>query len=296
MIYKKLSYLQKTLAIALTVVGAYGSLPLPSLAAQIQSELSTASTTILERANQLSFLSLQVAQARTQQATRRAANPFKTLPLLKDRGAPAPGKRIGGASRGVCPKASKSLTALVPEIPTTPTDSVFALTFADHPTFWFYFPFPSSPARSVEFMLQDDKGNEVYKTSLSESGTTPGVVGFKLPDTVRSLEVNKRYKWYFTIYCDSTEPSDMRFVSGWVQRVPLDPSLQRQLEQGTTQQKVLLYTEVGVWHEAVTALAELRRQNPKQTNLKKEWDKLLQAADLDAIAQEPITSMLTPKK
>ncbi|HEY9613186.1 DUF928 domain-containing protein, partial [Allocoleopsis sp.] len=90
--------------------------------------------------------------------------------------------------------------------------------------------------------------------------------------------------------------SDFRSVEGWVQRVALNPSLNRDLEQTKLQQKFLRYSEVGVWYEAVTALAELRRQNPQDASLKQEWDKLMQLIDLNAIAPEPITSMLTPKQ
>ena len=298
MIYKKLSQLQKIIAISLSFVGMYGSLPLPSQGTQVQAEsvLSAASTAMPKQATHPSFLRLQVAQAETQQASRSTANPFETLPLLKERGAPAPGKRVGGGSRGGCPNGNHYLTALVPVIPATPIKSVLALTFSDHPTFWFYFPYSSLSTSPVQFILQDEKGKEIYKTELTHSGTTPGVVGFKLPNTAPPLEVNKRYKWYFATYCNPQDHSDVRTVEGWVQRVALDSSLQRELEQATPQQKVLLYTKVGVWHEAVTTLAELRRQKPNDVTLKQEWDKLMQAVKLDAIAPEPITSMLTPKK
>jgi len=288
--------LQQRFAIALTVVGTYGSLPLPSLATPIPAQSALwldSKATPAEPTKP----SLQLAQTPGQLANRSADNPFTNPPLLKDLGAPAPGKRVGGASRGrACPKASKSLTALVPIIPATSSESVLGLTFADHPTIWFYVPYSLTPAHPVEFILQDDKGTEVYKTLLSESGSGPGVVGFKLPDTVPPLEVNKRYKWFFTIYCDANERSDSRAVEGWVQRVAPDPSLQRELGQATPEQKAPLYMQKGVWYEAVTDLAELRRQKPNDATLKQKWDELMHLVDLDAIALEPITSMLTPKK
>jgi hypothetical protein len=94
---------------------------------------------------------------------------------------------------------------------------------------------------------------------------------------------------------EQEEPTKI-FVSGWVERVPLDPSLQRELDKATPQQQALLYAKGGIWHEAVTRLAELRRQKPNDVTLKEEWDKLLRSINLEAIAPEPITSMLTPKK
>jgi hypothetical protein len=327
MFYQNLFQLKKILAIAVTVVGAYSSLPLPSLATPVQTEsdVSATSTATPEWSTQPSLQRLQGVWSYKQLAGRgapedknrqgggtRAQNPPQHP---KDRGAPAPGQRVGGASRGRCPAASKRLTALVPMISATadksqnpvlasvPTGSVLGLTAADHPTFWFYLPYSLTSARLVEFILKDDKDNIIYQTELSELGTTPGVVGFKLPDTVPPLEVNKRYNWFFTIACDAKdsissdqeEPNKI-FVSGWVERVPLNPALQRQLAQATPQQQARLYANASIWHEAVTALAELRRQRPNDAALKQEWANLLRSVNLEAIAPEPITSMLTPKQ
>ena len=330
MIYKKLSQRQKTLAsrvadapwaIALTVVGAYSGLPLPSVAtpAQDLSALSTFSTATSAAPTPHSSLRLQLAQTQKQEAERgapasrqggasRAQNP------PKDRGAPAPGQRTGGASRGTCPSTSKRLTALVPIISATPdhsenpilaatpAGSVLGLTVVSHPTFWVYLPYALTPEHAVEFILQDDQGNVIYQTPLSSSATTPGVAGFKLPDSVPPLQVNKRYNWFLSIACDRKpeatpneldEPTKI-VVSAWVERIALDPSLQRQLDQATPAQKALVYHKAGIWHEALTTLAELRRQQPNDATLKKEWEQLLRSINLEAIAPEPITGELLP--
>lgn len=218
----------------------------------------------------------------------------------------APGSRTGEAirSRGVCPRVTTPLTALMPvtkatsggqSASTTPTtsESVYGLTVAERPTFWFYVPYPLTSSRPVEFVLQDEKGNDVYQTQFTESETMPGVVGLQLPSTVDPLEVGKRYRWFFLIYCNPEEPT---FVEGWVERVALNPTLKNQLDQATTpQQKAAVYAEAGVWFEAVTTLAELRRQKPNDQALNAQWLDLLQSVDLEAIATEPVTSVLTPE-
>jgi hypothetical protein len=180
-----------------------------------------------------------------------------------------------------------------PTAATTTSKYVLGLTVAEHPTFWFYVPYSLTPSLSVEFSLQDEKGKEVYKTFLTTSETSPGVVGFELPSTEAPLEVGKMYHWFFLIYCT---PEDPVFVDGWVKRVALNPSLNRQLAQATPQQSFALYAKAGIWYEAVTSLAKLRRKNPDDATLSAEWTQLLKSIDLDAIAQEPITSVLTPKK
>jgi len=218
----------------------------------------------------------------------------------------APGSRTGEASRarGGCPRVTTPLTALMPvtkgtssgqSASTTPTtsESVYGLTVAERPTFWFYVPYPLTSSRPVEFVLQDEDGNDIYQTQFTESGTVPGVVGLQLPPTVDPLEVGKRYRWYFLIYCNPEEPT---FVEGWVERVALNPTLKTQLDQATTpQQKADLYAQAGIWYEAVTTLAELRRQKPNDQALNAQWLELLQSVDLEAIATEPVTSVLTPE-
>ncbi len=220
----------------------------------------------------------------------------------------APGQRQGGASRssGQCPPRAvdKPLTALVPVIqrPSAPgrssrpamiaSQSVIGLTTVEYPTLWFYVPYSLSSTASVEFILQDEDGNEIYQTFLTPSGRLPGVVGFQLPSTAEALEVNKRYHWYLLIYCGRTQ---YVFVDGWVQRTALDSSLQNQLAQATPQEKVALYAGAGIWHEALTNLAELRRNKPKDAALTDDWTQLLQSVGLEAIAPEPITSALEPQ-
>ncbi len=218
----------------------------------------------------------------------------------------APGSRTGEASRarGGCPRVTTPLTALMPvtkgtsggqsaSTTQTTSESVYGLTVAERPTFWFYVPYPLTSSRPVEFVLQDEDGNDIYQTQFTESGTVPGVVGLQLPPTVDPLEVGKRYRWYFLIYCNPEEPT---FVEGWVERVALNPTLKTQLDQATTpQQKADLYAQAGIWYEAVTTLAELRRQKPNDQAVNAQWIELLQSVDLEAIATEPVTSVLNPE-
>jgi hypothetical protein len=169
---------------------------------------------------------------------------------------------------------------------------VLGLTASERPNFWFYVPYPLTPEHSVEFMLQDEAGKDIYQTTLSGSATTPGVMDFNLPTTAPALEVGKRYHWFFTVYCNEEQPV---LVDGWVERVAMNPSLETQLAQARPQEKIALYRQAGNWYEAVTTLAQLRRQKPDDANLKAEWTSLLQSIGLEAIAQEPITAVLTPK-
>jgi hypothetical protein len=171
------------------------------------------------------------------------------------------------------------------------------LTLAEHPTFWFYVPYSLNsppPVLSVEFVLQDEKSKEVYKRVLTTSENSPGVFSFELPSTAPPLEVGRRYHWYFVIYCG--DPELPNYVNGWVERVELNPSLKTQLEQATPLESVTLYAKAGIWHEAVTSLGKLRRENPQKAALMADWNELLKSVDLEAIAQEPIQSEFSPQE
>lgn len=224
----------------------------------------------------------------------------------KPEGAPEGGTRQDAGTRsGQCPRVDKPLTALVPitqktagegQSPSTAKTTsqvVLGLTAKEHPTFWFYVPYALTSSRAVEFVLQDDKGNDIYQTKFAPSETSPGIVGFELPSTVPPLEVNKMYHWYFLVYCNAEDPA---FVDGWVQRVAGNPSLKSPLEQATPQEIVAVYTKGGIWYDAVTSLAKLRHKTPEDATLKEEWANLLESINLEAIAPEPITTMLTAPK
>jgi hypothetical protein len=224
-----------------------------------------------------------------------AATRAQTTPPPPDNSAPT--QREGAATRSPCLRVKNRLTALVPLVQKTASNGqganskvVLGKTAAERPSFWFYVPYTFTPAHPVEFLLQDEAGKDLYKATLEASQTAPGVVGFELPSTAPALEVGKRYHWFFSVYCNPEEPV---FVAGWVERVALNPSLLPQLEQATQREKFALYQKADLWHEAIATLAQLRRQNPEDTKLKAEWSNLLQSIDLNAIAPEPITAMLT---
>lgn len=227
-----------------------------------------------------------------------------TPPSPPDRGAPS-GRQQGGASRGPCPAVDKPLTALVPATQKTLAgtkggspaldtfESVWGLTAAEYPTLWFYIPYLLTPKLPIEFVLQDDQGNDVYKTTLTMSETPPGIVKFRLPSTAAPLEVGKMYHWYFSATCAPDAPV---FVEGWVQRVVLLPTLASQLQKATPRESIALYAANGYWYDALTTLAELRSANLGDATLKSDWVSLLHSVDLDAIAEEPIVQCCTPKK
>ncbi|MBW4628830.1 MAG: DUF928 domain-containing protein [Brasilonema octagenarum HA4186-MV1] len=196
-----------------------------------------------------------------------------------------PGKRTEAGSRGcgenmnkpLASVSQKRLTALVPVY--SKSELVYAATVAEHPSFWFYVPYSSSFAYG-EFVLEDEAQNQtIYKTSLMG---TPGVINLSLPSKAAPLQIGKRYRWYFNIYCNK-DNQIIANVEGYVKREQLNSALKTQLEKATPSQRVNLYAANGIWYEALSTASELRRSNPQESS----WARLLQAVGLNDMTTEP---------
>lgn len=217
-------------------------------------------------------------------------------PPPPSRGMPS-GRQQGAASRGGCPVSDKKLTAIVPalaiaskqENPLATRYSVGGLTTAKHPSFWFYVPYTSHQL-PIEFVLQDEQGNNVYKSSLNIDHQRAGFIQMSIPAKIASLQVSKVYQWFFLVNCDTEAPP---FVQGWVQRASLTPALTSQLKSASPEQQIAVYAQNGLWYDALNALAQLRLSNPNDLNLMQNWKNLLSTARTGEIANEPLNKCCT---
>ena len=199
----------------------------------------------------------------------------------------APMRTEGGGTRGPaqsCPVVGKPLKALVP-------NSRFGATVAPYPTFFVYMPAvsPQASPLPVEFVLQDKNGDEVYRSSFKTNGMS-GIVTLNLPTQagLSPLKVGQDYKWSFSVICQADERSKDITVEGWVRRVELNNTLNTQLKQASLQQQAELYAEAEIWHDALAALVQLRRDNPNNAAIASNLARLLSAAGLNDITQESL--------
>lgn len=248
-------------------------------------------------------VSSSIIQAQTTRQTARQSTTSTLLPKIRfvpprlaSNDVTFSGRQKGAASRGKCPVAGEPLTALVPSTwkylgeqqkrsNLDAWEAVWGLTTEESPTLWFFNPYNLTNKLPVEFVLEDEQGNNIYRTSFIASGTSPGVVSFRLPSKAVKLEFGKKYRWYFSIGCDAKFPA---LVEGWVQRVAVNSGLKSQLQLATPQQRVALYASNGIWYDAVSRLAELRAANSENTMLLKDWINLLNSVGLQAVAHQPL--------
>lgn len=153
------------------------------------------------------------------------------------------------------------------------------LTVSGHPTFWVYIPYTPEEAPAGEFSLQDEQGiNDIYRTSF-QLPETPGIVSIRLPETKPPLEKDKSYRWYFELNCSVSELTNVTTpasVTGIVRRVSASVELEAELNAAKTPlERIAAYARHSAWYDALTELAQLRQNQPQNTEIEINWGNLL---------------------
>jgi Domain of Unknown Function (DUF928) len=202
-------------------------------------------------------------------------------------------------------RANRRLTALVPEyINSTDPDKfkpeltkVWGLTAAEHPTLWFYLPYGQDSISRIDFILRDRDNSAdriVYQTSI-RSPTQPGIIDIELPKTSAPLIIDRFYQWELKVTRKKSSGIKEVAVKGWIQRADLDLQLRDSIAQATPEQQVDLYAENGLWYDALSTLAKLRRDIPAEplhqgsqdVAIRKDWKNMLKSVNLGKLANQP---------
>jgi hypothetical protein len=168
-------------------------------------------------------------------------------------------------------------TALVPQ------DQIIT-TLSSQVNLFFYIPQPSS--QQAEFRLLDEDNQEIYIQALNLPKQA-GVVKIQLPNKV-FLELNKFYKWNFTLICDAHDSSKNESISGLIKRfalyqLPNESNInykrKQQLLQRLTELKVAEKSNLQIIHD-------LESQNA--SNNEEELDKIRRQEDDNILEQAKI--------
>jgi hypothetical protein len=199
-----------------------------------------------------------------------------------------PLRREAAATRGNCPIDAP--IALAP---------IEGLTATTNPYPTLFFSVPTLPANSslpVRFTLLD--GNKtVYQTKFPLAGTRR-TIGVILPAATElpPLEIDRDYRWSFSIQCGKTSTSANHTIGGTIRRVAPDATLKDKLlalappspEPSVLLQRMQIYAEAELWQDALMQIVELRRLDPQNPQVIDQWKDLLHSVDLEAIAKDPI--------
>ncbi|QYO63312.1 DUF928 domain-containing protein [Leptolyngbya sp. 7M] len=201
--------------------------------------------------------------------------------LVAQTGRGRPLQRRGGAGHGDCElggQTNELLTSIVPRF------SGEGLTVDPHPTFWVYVPYALSDSQSMQFLLKDQSGKTIYQPNLMGARELPGIMNLRLPADV-TLAEDQQYTWTFTVICGEMKLT----VEGAVTRLARSPELEDALRAATTPQaQADVYRNFGLWLDALTVLAEQRQTKPNDAAIASAWNELLNAIQLDDVADKPI--------
>ncbi|MBW4493478.1 MAG: DUF928 domain-containing protein [Oscillatoria princeps RMCB-10] len=223
----------------------------------------------------LASLTGNPSPVRTQPRVQVSQNPPPPAP---DTGTPEEPQKGSGTRPGdsKCPPVDTRLISLTPRVAETALES---------PNFWFYVPYAAKNVDHFSFVILDEQDNYVQNTKNVPLSGTPGFISLKSPP----LEIGKRYRWYFSIYCDPNPKNqeDRTSVEGVIQRIAPTPTT------ATPQERIAQYLESKKPYSALMLLDELRRTNADDAALKADWEKLLKSFDLSNLTNQPIVPCCT---
>ncbi|MCL1463894.1 DUF928 domain-containing protein [Argonema galeatum] len=190
------------------------------------------------------------------------ANPIAQTPPPAPKTGTSGRPQSGGATRpgeSKCPNANTRPIAFMPDSLQTTLAS---------PIFWFYVPYSPNDVDSFSFVILDEQDRYVIPPKNIKLSGTPGFISLSPPS--QSFEVGKRYRWYFSIYCDPQNEEDRISWNGTLQRIASTS------------------TENVDWYRPLLFLAERRRTNSIDPELKAEWDKLMESLNFSNISSQPL--------
>ncbi|MGH7999446.1 MAG: DUF928 domain-containing protein [Brasilonema sp.] len=172
---------------------------------------------------------------------------------------------------------------------------IWSDTLEEKPSLWFYIPYSYNEQSQLEYaklaLLYESKGLVKETPILFKLPKEPGIAEVKLPI---SLEVNKPYKWFFSIVCDEKKPSRNPSVTGWIQRISRDKSVfPVEPSNALISRRYYIYARSGLLYDAFTWLVKayepIRQPNQNlffsnfgnyQETIKQDWFDFFKELDL----------------
>jgi hypothetical protein len=171
------------------------------------------------------------------------------IALAKYRPPPKPSSPKGTGTNttrgGSCDGSTVGLTPLVPF-------SHVGQTSVQRPTFiWFV---PDRQPYPLQFRLFKANGQPLYRTQLQSQ---PGIMQFSLPQDQPELTIGQTYRWQVVLVRNPNTPLSNVVATANIEVVKPSVAQQTQLAAAqTSQQRINLYAESGLWYDALAATIE----------------------------------------
>jgi hypothetical protein len=187
------------------------------------------------------------------------------------RGAPA--ARIGGGTRGIG-DTTLELAVLAPDHT--------GLTTKEQPTLYWYVS-KAVPTRLEVTVIND----AAIDPALEQEVVAPHQVGIQridLAQTGTKLEPGVEYRWFVSAVADPGQRSNDVVASGTIQRITPDGALQAKIAGADERALARIYSEAGMWYDAIDALSRMIAKSPNDAALRHQRAALLQQVGLQDAA------------
>ena len=200
------------------------------------------------------------------------------------KGAPAPGLRRGGGSRGMN-KSVPVISLLAPEH--------VGLTLQEQPVLYWFTPTKQDRAFSFEFtLIGDNAETPVIETKLPPP-TQAGLQQIKLSDYKVKLSPGERYLWSVSLIVDAEERSANVVAKGAIERVERD-KLEHPLAVNFSEAEAATsYAEAGIWYDAIMAITDRIQTNPANKELRDQRAAFLEQVGLSEVAKNELMARAT---
>ncbi len=196
----------------------------------------------------------------------------KRKPLYRPPLRGAPGRRIGGGTRG----AKDSLPELVVLAP-----DHTGLTIKKQPTLYWYLSKPVTT--KIEITLNDETGfKPVLEINLNAPDSS-GIQRVRLSDHGINLKRDEEYEWFVAVVFDSGNRSQDVISGGVIKRAEPSKALLDKLEKADKHERLYIYAEEGLWYDAMESISELIAANPEDRALLAQRASLLEQVGLPRI-------------
>ncbi|UCE63444.1 MAG: DUF928 domain-containing protein [Nitrospirota bacterium] len=210
-----------------------------------------------------------VAQLPAKAKSTGTGKPFSyQVPVYKPpKGIGKPGGRVGGGTRG---DESVTLFALVPDH--------LGLTINPQPTLYWYLSEPA-PYPLILTVNEDTRAKPILETIL---GAPPkaGIYSVPLKAFDITLEMDTEYQWFVSLTMDPNSQSKDIVAGGMIKRIVPSEELRQKLKNARPEQVTAIYSEEGLWYDALASISNLCETSPKANHYCVGRRELLEQVDL----------------
>jgi len=195
------------------------------------------------------------------------------------KGAPAPGIRRGGGTRG--PNKSVSVISLL-------APEHVGWTLQEQPVLYWFTPTKQDSTFSFEFtMIGDNAETPIVETKLPPPAHA-GLQQIKLSDYKVKLSPGERYLWSVSLIVDAEERSANVVAKGAIERVEREKLEQPLAANFSEAEAATRYAEAGLWYDAIMAITNNIQSNPGNAALRQQRAALLEQIGLADVAKNDL--------